>query len=135
MANRYFNQFHSALEKKVVSIYAHVTFDGSGVPTLDVPNSKGVVSVTHDSTGVYTFVFGTSAQSLDPYVKLLMINQVAQAASGHPENAMFVLANNISDSTKASIQVEFDDLDTPAATDPISCGMYFEFIFGDSTAP
>lgn len=134
MANRRFQQFQMSLEKRQVSIFAHVTFGASGAPTLDVSNSKGVVSVTRNSAGVYTFVFGTDSQHLDPFVKLLSVKKVFMSASGTPDREMVIRANNISNVSLASIQIEFD-VET-VATDPANGSeVFMEFVFGDSTAP
>lgn len=112
----------------------HVTFGASGAPTLDVPNSKGVVSITRNSAGLYTVVFGTDAQHLDAYVKLLGINQVYSAAAGDVNREVVLRANNISNNSLANLQIEMQT--AGAAADPASgSGIYMEFIFGDSTAP
>lgn len=134
MANRYTNQFPATLEKRVNSIFMHVTFGASGAPTLDVSNSKGVVSITRNSAGLYTIVFGTDASHLDAYVKLLMINKIFFAAAGTPDRELVLRANNISNNSLANLQIEMD-LET-VATDPASGSqVYMEFVFGDSTAP
>lgn len=126
MANRYTNQFRASLEKRVSSIFMHVTFGAAGAPTLDTTNSKGIVSITRNSAGVYTIVFGTDATHLDTYVKLLAINKVFMGAA---DLAMRILANNISSSSLASIQVSFGA--DPTAADQL----YMEFVMGDSSAP
>jgi hypothetical protein len=137
MSNRYYNQFQATLAPKVVSLYAHVTFGASGAPTLDTANSKGIVSVTRNAAGKYTFVFGTKAGMLDTYNKLLMVKHVFDA-SGNSGTApaspsMFILANSVATAGTCSLQVEFNAAGT--ATDPASGeGVYMEFIFKDSTA-
>lgn len=52
MANRMFNQFQGSLEKGLVQLFAEVSIDGSGAPTL--VRGKGVASVVKTATGVYT---------------------------------------------------------------------------------
>lgn len=137
MSNRYFNQFRYSLEKKVVDIFAHVTFGAAGAPTLDTANSKGVVSVTRNAAGKYTFVFGTQAGMLDVYNKLLMAKHIFDA-SGNAGTApaspsMYLLANNVAVAGTCSLQVEFNSAGT--ATDPASGeGVYIQFTFKDSTA-
>jgi hypothetical protein len=54
MASRSFNQFCAALEKARVEIFAKITFGAAGAPTLVTAASKGVASVTRNSTGNYT---------------------------------------------------------------------------------
>lgn len=71
MANRFFNQFPKTLEKEVVTLYAKVSFGVSGAPTLDTSLSKGIVSVSRTSAGIFVFTFGTSSSMLDVYNKLL----------------------------------------------------------------
>lgn len=138
MANRWFNQFQKTLEKEVVSIFAHITFGTSGAPTLDVANSKGVVSVTRNSAGVYTFVFGTSSSSLDTYNKLLMVKHVfdesGNAGTAPTAPGLFIVTNSISTVGTASVKVEFNAAGT--ATDPASTeAVYMQFMFKNSNAP
>lgn len=138
MANRWLNQFKKTFEKEVVCVYAHITFGAAGAPTLDTANSKGIVSVTRNSAGKYTFVFGTRAGMLDTYNKLLMVKHVFDA-SGNSGTApaspsMFILANSVATINVASLQIEFNI--TGTATDPASGeGVYVEFAFKNSTAP
>jgi hypothetical protein len=54
MANRNFNRYQ-ALEKEVKVLFCKFSVDGSGTPTLDAINSKGIESVTLLSTGRYEF--------------------------------------------------------------------------------
>ena len=92
MANRSFVLPSFQLEKQVVRLYARVTFGASGAPTLVANRCKGIVSVTRNSTGVYTFVFGTNAAnttaqaSLDFYYRLLSVTVLYDetANSGRP---------------------------------------------------
>lgn len=134
MANRRFNNQQFTMTPGCVSIFAHCTFGSSGAVTLDAANSKGVVSVTHDDTGQYTFTFGTSATSLDTYNRLLCISQTFYAASGHPGQDVFVTSNDISDPTLASLSLEFDT--AGSATDPASgVEVFLRFDFKNSSAP
>lgn len=137
MANRLFNQFRLSLEKKVVDIFAHVTFGASGAPTLDKANSKGIVSVTRNSAGKYTFVFGTNSAALDTYKKVLMVKHLFDATGNSgtapASPSMFLIGNSIATAGTASVQVEFNSAGT--ATDPASGeGVFIQFTFGNSTA-
>lgn len=136
MANRYFNQFTKTLEKELVMLFAHVTFAGSGASTLDTANSKGIVSITHDSTGLYTFVFGTSAAMLDVYYKFLGC-QVVFLASGSPAAPLYsVVANNVSTVGTCSLQLRFTDKAQAGVADPGSGEeAYFIFYLKNSSAP
>ena len=138
MANRYNQQFQLTQEKRVTAIFAKVTFGATGAPTLSASNSKGVLSVTRNSAGTYTFVFGSgSGVSLqkDSYVKLLSINNVMNSGASAPAApAMYIKADNTASNSSASIQIVMNSAGT--ATDPASGEIgYYEFIFGDSTAP
>lgn len=138
MANRFFNQFGKSLEKEVVHLFAKVTFGSSGAPTLDAVNSKGIVSVTRNSAGIYTFVFGTNAGSLDTYNKLLMVkhcfDESGNAGTAPTSPSMFIVTNSISTVGTSSVKVEFNSAGT--ATDPASTEIvYIEFIFRNSNAP
>jgi hypothetical protein len=135
MANRYGYQFSQTLEKKVVNLYAKVTFGASGAPTLSAVNSKGIVSVTRNSAGIYTFVFGTKAGMLDVYNKLLCVRHVLNSGSSAPASpALYVKADSVATSGTCSLQIVMNSAGT--ATDPASGEIgYFNFTFGDSTAP
>lgn len=76
MANRLMagRSYSHERERKVVN--ARVSFGATGAPTLDGPNSIGVLSVTRQAAGVFTFVFGYSGGQgnvVEGYVKLLGI--------------------------------------------------------------
>lgn len=135
MANRNFSEKQLSLEKAVVHLYAHITFGASGAPTLDTANSKGVVSVTKGTTGLYTLQLGTNAASLDKYTKLLMIKHAFDATgnSGTAPAApgMFLTANAVA--TAGTLQVEFNAAGT--ATNPASTeGVFLEIILGNTSA-
>lgn len=96
MANRLMagRSYSHERERKVVNV--RVSFGATGAPTLDGPNSIGVLSVTRNSAGNYTFVFGFSGGQgnvIEGYVKLLgvetlpdvsYISGAAPAAVGQP---------------------------------------------------
>lgn len=133
MANRYFNQFRYSLEKKVVDIFSHMTFGGGGAVTLDAANSKGVVSVTHDAAGKYTFVFGTQAGMLDVYKSLLNVQGVFKNSVAPVSPVISVTTDNSGVAGSASIQVLLSV--GGVATDPASGEqLYLQFTFKDSTA-
>ena len=138
MANRWLNQFSKTLEKEVVKLYAHVTFGASGAPTLIAADSKGIVSVTRNSAGKYTFVFGTKAGMLDTYDKLLDVqhlNDTIGTSAAPTSPILYLTANSVSSPTSASLQIQFVNL-SGAATDPANLeGAYFEFTFKNSNAP
>jgi hypothetical protein len=87
MANRFFQQFQGSLQKKVVSLYAKVTFDTSGVafvetseqilagsnPTTINPSSGfvgGTITAVDPGTGAFYYKFNLQ----DPYVRLLSVS-------------------------------------------------------------
>lgn len=53
MANREFNQFRCALEKRVIDLFASVKFGASGAPTATI--NKGITSVAQGAVGMYLF--------------------------------------------------------------------------------
>lgn len=120
-------------ENVVKTVYAKVAIGATGAPTLSASNSKGVVSVTRNSAGLYTFVFGTATGNLDTYVKLLNVKitfQNASAIAAAPITYVRTLA--IATAGTASVQVGCVN-GSLAATDPASGEtMYAEFVFGDS---
>lgn len=137
MANRFFTDMAFTLEKDVVCLFAYVTFGSTGAPTLVAAKSKGIVSVTRNSAGVYTFVFGTNTKSLDTYPRLLMVrhlfDETANSGTAPAAPAMFLTGNSVATGGTASLQVEFNI--TGTATDPASTeAVFMEFTFTNSTA-
>jgi len=81
VANRTFNQYQGTLQKGVVTLFAKITFDGSGNPTLvtseeilgpqnptSINPSNGFAAVTQVPLGPF---FGYKLSLQDPYVRLL----------------------------------------------------------------
>lgn len=120
MANRrYRSQFRFSMHKDPTDIFARVSFGASGAPTLDSANSPGIVSVTRNSAGNYTFVFGTNSQiALDTYNYLLLVNKTSVSASAPAAPDMAVSANSINTPGVASITLQFSS--AGVATDPAS---------------
>lgn len=118
MANRrYRSQFRFSMHKDPTDIFARVTFGASGAPTLDTANSPGIVSVTRNSAGNYTFVFGTNTQlALDTYNYLLSVEHRFVTPTAPAAPGMYVSANAISTVGTASITLQFNAAGT--ATDP-----------------
>lgn len=112
MANRQFTQFRLSLEKKVVDLFADVTFGSSGAPTLNKANSKGIKSIVRSSAGKYVITLQDSYQRL-LVVKHVFINATAPAAPG-----MYIFAQIVGSVTAPTITVIFNTAGT--ATDPAS---------------
>ena len=93
MANRTFNQFGGTLERKVIKLFAKISYADPGtgvVPTLvlsEVLNSstspvtinpsQGFVSLTPGATGLFTLTLGANnggVPTYDPYVRLLNVS-------------------------------------------------------------
>ena len=136
--NRWLNQFRLQFEKRVIDVYGNVSFS-SGAPSLinSPTNNKGLISVSHPGTGLYTFVFGTnSTLPRDTYVKLLNVSAVFLNTSAAPAAPLYsVRANNISVAGTASIEMAFYN-PSGTATDPADADtLFIDFCLGDSTAP
>lgn len=134
MANRLMRQFPLTMENQVKTIFAKVAIGATGAPTLSASNSKGIVSVTRNSAGLYTFVFGTAAGNLDTYVKLLGVSVIFQNASAIAA-APNTYVRGLSISTAGTASVQIGCLNgSLAATDPANGEtMYVQFTFGDSS--
>ena len=141
MSQRLFNQFRLSLEKDVVDLYVRVTFGSSGAPTLDASINKGIVSVTRNSAGKFTFVFGAknaaNGNKLDTYYKLLNVDATADTTgiSGVAPawSQMYLAANSTATLGTSSAQVVL--LSGATATDPASGeAVYFQFTFRNSAA-
>lgn len=139
MANRYNQQFMFTQEKRVTKIFANVSFGASGAPTLSAVNSKGILSVTRNAQGRFTFAFGTNVNgsvARDVYVKVLNVSAVFNAGTSAPAAPIVsIRANNVATVGTAAMTVSLLDY-AGAETDPANGEIgYFEFTFGDSTAP
>ena len=140
MANRYTTQFFNTLSKGITGIYARVTFGAAGAPTIDRSGfqSQGVVSVTRNSTGLYTVVLGTQTGMLDVYFKLLMVKHLfdesGNGGSAPAAPGMFLVANSVAVAGTCSFQIEFNS--AGVATDPASGeAVCLEIVLKNSTAP
>jgi hypothetical protein len=140
--NRSTYDSHRTFYPKTVDVFAKVAFGAAGAPTLDAAASRGVISVTRNAAGKFTFLFGSKvnkANQLDQYVRLAAASAVfdTAGAAGAPaaSPSMQVIDNQIADGKKAYIQVMLTDLETPAATDPAQNEVgYFRFTFIDTKA-
>ena len=97
MANRTFNQFGGTLERKVVKLFAKITY-AAGAPTLvlsEVLNSgtspitinpsQGFESLVAGSAGRFTLVLGANngnVPTYDPYVRLLNVSASQIVSAG-----------------------------------------------------
>jgi hypothetical protein len=139
MANRWGNQFTHSLIKDTWNIHARVTFGASGAPTLVQGNpaaSPGVVSITQNATGQYTFVFGTQAGMLDVWPRFLHGSayfNAGSAAAAAP--IMSTITNSTATAGTCSIKIRLVDY-AGADANPASGEVgHFCFTFSNSTAP
>lgn len=124
-----------------MDLFARVTFGSTGAPTLVAAQSKGIKSITRNSAGLYTIVFGNSAalvNPLDTFPKLLMVKHMfdESANSGTAPLApfMYLVANSTATAGTASAQIVFNNT-SQAATDPASTeAVLLQFSFRNSTA-
>jgi hypothetical protein len=122
MSNQRYTQFRYSKEKKVVDLFAKVTFGSSGAPTLVVAQSKGVKSIARNSAGDYTITLGDKYPTLlrrPPHV--CKRNRTGFARDVHQS------------ATTSTVEVVFNAVGT--ATDPASGeAVYLQFIFNDTSA-
>ena len=131
MANRWYNQFRLQLEKEVVSLFGKVTFGAAGAPTLVTAKSKGIYSIAHGATGVYTITLQ------DAYVSLLNLSWVFLFASAPQSLGGYVVSTTVGSSgtSKPEIVVTFVD-DAGSAVDPADGeALLFQVNLSNSTAP
>lgn len=138
MANRYGQQFSFSMIKQTWKIYAKVTFAASGVPTLvqgSPAASPGVVSITQNATGQYTFVFGTQAGMLDVWPRFLHAHAYfTSGASAPAAPIMSTITDSSATAGTCSMKVRLTDL-AAADANPASGEIgYFQFTFSNSTA-
>lgn len=112
MSNRLMSQFRYSLEKKVVDLYADVTFGASGAPTLVAAKSKGIKSISRTSAGKYVVTLQ------DSYTRLLMMKHVFINATAPASPGAYVFAQTVGSVNPPTITVVFNAAGT--ATDPAS---------------
>lgn len=100
--NRMYKQFRLGLENRVVDLYCVAAIGATGAPTINASLSKGVTSITRNSTGRYTIVLD------DNYIDLLQVTEFRILAAGAPAavGGFVVRANNVAAAAK-SVVVEF----------------------------
>lgn len=121
------------------NIYAKCTFAGTGAVTLVQGNpaaSPGIVSVTRNAAGQFTFVFGTNSSMLDVWPRFLMATAYFNAgASATTVATTCMITNSSATAGTCSIKIRMVDYagaDVDPATGEIG---YFCFTFSNSTAP
>lgn len=113
MANRRLYQFTYSSQANPTQVWLKITFGSSGAPTLAA--NPYVASVTRNSAGDYTIVFS------DVWNALLGASVVFNSGSSLPAApVMSIKSNAVATAASKSIEVVFECLDTPAATDPAS---------------
>lgn len=134
MANRNFSEYGLSLEKRVVHLFAHVTFGASGAPTLDTANSKGIASISRTSAGLFVITLA------DVYYKLLNVAGTFTVAAGSFPAAPVIQHCTNTVSTDGKITVQFSGptnatTTTLLATDPANGEkIHMTITLGDSSA-
>lgn len=138
MANRFGQQFSFSMIKQTWSIYAKCTFGADGAVTLvqgSPAASPGVVSVTKNATGQYTFVFGTQTGMLDVWPRFLSASAYFNSGSSAPASpVMSTITDSSATAGTCSIKVRLTDLAAADASPASGEVGYFKFIFSNSTA-
>jgi hypothetical protein len=109
MAARNFENQRYSLEKKVVDLFASVTFGASGAPTLNASKSKGVKSISRTSAGLYVITLQ------DQYNQLLTVRCTNVSSSAPAAPSMYVKAEAVNNATP-TLTVVMNSAGT--ATDP-----------------
>lgn len=145
MANRYFKWYWQTLETAIKTVFCRVTFGANGAPTLDAVNSKGIVSVTRSSQGIFVFTFGTKSAlqgspALDTYVRLMNFNvtwdETGNSGTAPLAPSAFVSGNALATFGTSTLTLTLGNYTNGSATDPASTEVgLFEFILSDSNAP
>ena len=83
MGSKLLNEFRYSLEKKPVDLFLQAAIGATGAITLNTANSKGIKSITKESTaGQYTVVFNDAYQRVID-VNVRFIHDDAVAAAPH----------------------------------------------------
>lgn len=107
MANRTYNQFGGTLERKVVKLFAKITYSGgaptlvlsevlnSGTSPITINPSQGFESLSVGATGLFTLVLGANngnVPTYDPYVRLLNVSASQVISAGLTTGTLFAVA-------------------------------------------
>lgn len=127
MSNRLYTQFRYSLEKKVVDLFADVTFGATGAPTLVSTKSKGIKSITRSSAGKYVITLS------DAYVGLLLVKHIFINSTAPASPSSYVVSHTVGSANPATVTVQFNAAGT--ATDPASGEeVLLQFVLRDSGA-
>lgn len=118
MASSMFYGDYLSKERARRLVSARVTIGATGAPTLDVPNSKGVLSIARNSAGQYLVIL------MDRYVKLsaFWIGFQKDTVPTAPNAAPMVTGTDVTGVSTAGVpQVTFSCYNNAGvATDPAS---------------
>lgn len=135
MANRSFAPFSWSLEKNPATLYAKVAIGGTGAPTLDGINSKGIRSITRLSAGKYSILFGVSssiAPRTDTYKAIFMAKCRVKNVTAPAAPYMYVISQDV---LNGALVVQFLAANGTSATDPGSGEeLWLKFALKTSTA-
>ncbi len=127
MADRNYTEFRYSLEKKVVDLYARVTFSGG---TATVARGKGIKSITKNGTGTYDIVLS------DKYKALLgfdaAFKDATSAGTAVPLSRFAYISAE--DVTAGTMTIKFTVL-ANTVTDPANATtVYLHFALSNSSA-
>jgi hypothetical protein len=112
-------QFPGFFEYGVTEILATVAFGATGAPTLSTSHGKGVKSVTRNSAGNYTFIFGNAASlfgdGVEAYSAILGVQAIFEEDSGAPDAPIVWIVSK--DLAAGSVTIQCAS-DASVATDP-----------------
>jgi len=154
IANRFFQQFQGSLQKKVVTLYAKVTFNASGVATVvtsetllaasnptTINPSSGFVGGTITASGGGEYVFALQ----DPYVRLLGVTSTVVGGNATDAIALsaVVTTDSVNSQTDPKLGLTFVVLDTGGgpplvnlgAPLPDDCTILLSVTLSNTTAP
>jgi hypothetical protein len=112
MANRYFNQFHFSPIPMYTSIFAKISFAGSGAPTLVTAGgiSKGVASVSRTSAGKFVVTLS------DTYNYLVGAKGVFVASGGAAAPNVCVDSESVASAKTVTILTQAGGVNTDPAS-------------------
>lgn len=134
MANRLLRPLMGSPNPGVVIISATVTItDASGTPSLSALTSRGVRSITRNSTGKYTFLFGSSTPAATDNYNYFLGASVAIYNGASAAAAPFYDWPDITP-TNGNVAVQFRNTSL-TATDPGNGEiLVFTFFLSNSSA-
>lgn len=130
--NRSFHKPLGALEIDLIAIFGNFAVGAAGAPTLDVSNSKGILTAVRNSAGKYTITL-TEAVGQFLFARAAIVDSTL---SDPTAVGVFctIFSQAVTGASTPTIVIQFVKTSDGTAVDPRNgAAVYFKFDFRNST--